>query len=61
MVVEIKQTDTPEEVEKKLLAIREETEKKKIERKERIMKHFGSIKIDIDPLELQRQWRNEWD
>ena len=61
MVVEIKQSDTPEEVEKKLAAIRGETEKKRQEKIDRVMKYFGSVKLDIDPLELQKQWRSEWD
>ena len=65
MVVEIKRTDTPEEIKEKLKAINAETSKKQQiaeeERKQRLMKFFGAIKTELDPLEIQRQLRNEWD
>jgi len=65
MVVEIKSTDTPEEIQEKLQAIKNETARKQKEaedtRREQLMKYFGSIKSDMDPLALQKQWRNEWD
>ena len=65
MVVEIKSTDTAEEIQEKLNAIKEESGRIKQEaaekRAERFDKYFGQWKIAIDPLELQKQWRDEWD
>ncbi|CAM3700211.1 hypothetical protein MUGA111182_03930 [Mucilaginibacter galii] len=65
MVVEIKSTDTPQEVDKKLQAIMQASEQKQLiaanERRERLMKCFGAIKSDLDPLEIQKQLRSEWD
>ena len=64
MVVEIKSTDTPEEIQEKLQAIKNETLRKQQEinedRYKRIEKYFGCWKTDVDPLELQKQWRDEW-
>jgi hypothetical protein len=65
MVVEIKSTDSPGEIQEKLHAIKQEAEKKQheaVEKKEqRFEKYFGMWKTDIDPLALQKQWRDEWD
>jgi 5'-deoxynucleotidase YfbR-like HD superfamily hydrolase len=65
MVVEIKSTDTPEEIQEKLQAIMKSSERKQAiaanERRERLMKCFGAIKTDLDPLEIQKQLRSEWD
>jgi hypothetical protein len=65
MVVEIKSTDSAEEIQRKLQAIKQSSEQKQLiaanERRERLMKCFGAIKSDLDPLEIQRQLRSEWD
>ncbi|QQL48847.1 hypothetical protein [Mucilaginibacter ginkgonis] len=61
MTVEILQSDTPEEVDNKLSQIDKQIDKKNEERFKRVMKYFGSVKLDIDPLKLQRQWRDEWE
>jgi CRISPR/Cas system-associated exonuclease Cas4 (RecB family) len=62
MVVEIKQTDTPEEVKKKLQVFQDEMVRKENERKERIKSFFGILKRDdINPIEIQRKLRDEWD
>lgn len=64
MVVEIKSTDTAEEIQKKLQAIKDETLKNQQEateeRVKRFEKYFGKWKFDGDPLALQKQWRDEW-
>ena len=65
MVVEIKSTDTAEEIQEKLQAIMQLSKQKQAiaakERRERLMKCFGVIKSDLDPLEIQKQLRSEWD
>jgi len=65
MVVEIKSTDTPEEIQEKLQAIKDERLRRQKEiddqRKENIKKYFGCWKSDLDPLELQKKWRDEWE
>lgn len=65
MVVEIKSTDTPEEVAEKLKAIKKKCTKEGGEtpeqREARFDKYFGAIKFDGDPVELQRKWRDEWE
>jgi hypothetical protein len=65
MVVEIKSTDSAEEIDRKLQAIKNESARKQKEaeaaRIEQLMKYFGSIKSDADPLALQKQWRNDWE
>lgn len=65
MVVEIKSTDTSEEIQEKLQAIRRSSKQRHIiaanKRKEELMKCFGAIKSDLDPLEIQKQLRSEWD
>ena len=57
MEVEIKKEDTPEEIDKKLKAF---SAKKAEDRKTRLGKLFGSIKLNEDALTLQRRWRDEW-
>jgi hypothetical protein len=57
MIVEIKKEDTPEEVEKKLKRLSDKTAEDK---KKRLDKLFGSIKLEEDPVTLQRRWRDEW-
>ncbi len=65
MTVELLQSDTPEEKEKKLQAFLEYRDKKSEEERQikldRIKKFFGVIKSDLDPLELQKKMRDEWD
>ena len=65
MVVEIKSTDTPEERDEKLRAVMDASAKRRNEvereKRARLMKLFGTIKFDGDPVELQRKWRDEWD
>lgn len=65
MVVEIKSTDSAEEIQQKLQAIMQASEQKQLiaakERREKLMKCFGAIKSDLDPLEIQKQLRSEWD
>jgi hypothetical protein len=57
MEVEIRKEDTPEDIDKKLKAF---LAKKTEERKIRLGKLFGSIKLKEDALTLQRRWRDEW-
>lgn len=57
MVIEIKKDDTPEEVDKKLKKLSNKTEEDK---KKRLDKLFGSLKLEEDPVTLQRRWRDEW-
>ena len=57
MEVEIKKEDTPEEIDKKLKAF---SAKKAEDRKVRLSKLFGAIKLKEDALVLQRRWRDEW-
>jgi hypothetical protein len=65
MVVEIKSTDSEEEIQRKLQAVKEEAardqQQSADEREKRFDKYFGKWKTAIDPLELQKRWRNEWD
>jgi hypothetical protein len=57
MVVEIKKEDTPEEIDKKLKAF---SDKVNTDKKARINKLFGTIKLKEDAVTLQRRWRDEW-
>jgi len=57
MVVEIKKEDTPEEIDKKLKAF---SNKVNTDKKARINKLFGAIKLKEDAVTLQRRWRDEW-
>jgi hypothetical protein len=57
VIIEIKKEDTPEEVEKKLKRLSDKTAEDK---KKRLDKLFGSIKLEEDPVTLQRRWRDEW-
>lgn len=57
MEVEIKQEDTPEEIEKKLKVFSKRISEDK---KNRLSKFFGVLKLQEDPLTLQRKWRDEW-
>jgi hypothetical protein len=57
MVVEIKKEDTPEEIEKKLKVFSTKIDDDK---KARLNRLFGSIKLKEDAVTLQRRWRDEW-
>ena len=65
MTVEIKQSDTPEEIKQKLESFWEYQRKKakgeQEKREKEIMELCGSIKIDFDPVEWQSKLRSEWD
>jgi hypothetical protein len=56
MVVEIKKGDTPKEMAKKLQAL---SDKISQEKKARLSKLFGTIKLKEDAVTLQRKWRDE--
>jgi 7,8-dihydro-6-hydroxymethylpterin-pyrophosphokinase len=58
MVVIVKNTDSPEKIMKKLQAVETEQTAKRIER---LKPFFGVLKRNIDPLKLQKKWRNEWE
>jgi hypothetical protein len=64
MVVEIKSTDSAEEIQQKLQAIKNETlrteQEATEERVKRFEKYFGKWTFEGDPLALQKQWRDEW-
>jgi len=57
MEVEIKQEDTPEEIEKKLKVF---SDKVTEDKKTRLSKYFGVLNLNEDPLALQKKWRDEW-
>jgi len=57
MVVTIKNTDSPEKIIQQLQAVEKELSKKRVEQ---LQPFFGVLKRDIDPLKLQKKWRNEW-
>ena len=57
MVVEIKKEDTPEDIENKL---KEFSNKITEDRKTRLSKYFGILKLREDAVTLQRRWRDEW-
>jgi hypothetical protein len=57
MVVEIKKGDTPEEINKKLKMF---SGKIAEDKKTRLDKLFGAIKLKEDAVTLQRRWRDEW-
>lgn len=58
MTVEIKKDDTPEEIRRKLEELEDVDRKARVER---LKPFFGILKRKIDPLQLQKKWRNEWD
>jgi hypothetical protein len=58
MVVKIRNSDSPEKIRKELRAIEDDQTKKRIDR---LKLFFGILKRDIDPLKLQKKWRNEWE
>jgi hypothetical protein len=58
MVVEILQSDSPEEVERKL---REMNEHIRQERVKRLKPFFGILKTEVDPLKFQKEIRDEWE
>lgn len=65
MIIEIKQSDSREEVEAKLQQMHDHVSKKEEERqekekKEKLKSLFGSIKLKEDPVVMQRRWRDEW-
>jgi hypothetical protein len=57
MVVEIKREDTPEEINKKLKVF---SGKIADDKKSRLDKLFGVLKLNEDAVTLQRRWRDEW-
>ena len=57
MSVTIKTNSSPEKIKKQLDTIAEQEKAKRIEK---LKPFFGILKGDIDPLKLQRKWRNEW-
>ena len=57
MVVEIKKEDTPEQIAEKLKAF---SSKIAEDKKNRLSKLFGSLKLKEDAVTLQRRWRDEW-
>lgn len=57
MVVEIKKEDTPEEINKKLKVF---SGKIADDKKNRLDKLFGVLKLREDAVTLQRRWRDEW-
>ena len=57
MVIEIKKEDSPEDIERKL---RDFSGKINEDKKKRLSKFFGILKIQEDPVKLQRRWRDEW-
>ena len=52
MVVEIKNTDTPEEVDKKLQEMNEHIKQRRIKR---FKPYFGILKTTTDPLAFQKK------
>lgn len=57
-MVIIKQSDSVEKVDKKLLKLAEKARKERINQLEPF---FGILKDrEIDPLKLQKKWRREW-
>lgn len=74
MTIEIKQSDSREEVEAKLQQMHDHIAKRRgnqkllndletpdKSKKKDLSRFFGCLKLDIDPLEFQRQIRSEWD
>ena len=57
MVVEIKNSDTADEVKKKLDEFNTKIAKKQ---HADLSKYFGTLKLDKDPVALQHKWRDEW-
>jgi len=57
MVIEIKKADTPEDIGKKLKKF---SDKLNEDKKKRLNKLFGSLKLEEDAVKLQRKWRDEW-
>jgi len=57
MVVTINKNVSPQKIRKELKAMDDKTEK----RVEQLSPFFGVLKRDINPLKLQKKWRNEWE
>lgn len=57
MIVVIKRGDSPKKVNKKLKKVFDKTVE---DRRKRFEKFLGVIKLDEDPVALQRRWRKEW-
>lgn len=57
MIIEIKKDDSPEEIKKKLADF---SNKQSEDRKIKLSKFFGILKLDEDAVKLQRRWRDEW-
>ena len=57
MVIEIKKDDTQEDIDKKL---KEMSGKIAGDKKNRLNKFFGVVKLKEDAVILQRRWRDEW-
>ncbi|HEY8780968.1 MAG TPA: hypothetical protein VIM16_05070 [Mucilaginibacter sp.] len=55
MVVEIKKEDTPEAIEKKLKKF---SSKVTEDKKKRLSRYFGILKLKEDAVILQRRWRD---
>jgi hypothetical protein len=56
MLIEIKEKDTPESINKKLEALFVKVD---CDEKERLNKFFGALHIKEDAVSLQRRWRDE--
>ena len=57
MVIEIKKGDSSKKIEQEIERI---SAINKEQKKERLMKFSGIIKLEEDPVVLQRRWRDEW-
>jgi len=57
MEVEIKKEDTPDDISKKLKVFSSKIIENK---KSRLSKFFGVLKLKEDAVTLQRRWRDEW-
>jgi len=57
MVIEIKKEDTPENIRKKLETLSNKVDDDK---RARLTKLFGTLKLKEDAVTLQRRWRDEW-
>lgn len=67
VIVEIKKRDSEEELENKIKEASNRMAKLKElrdelidDKKKRLSKFFGILKLNEDPVTLQRRWRDEW-
>jgi hypothetical protein len=58
MTIEINNDDTPESIKKKVQQMEDHQRDLRVER---FKKYFGILKLKVDPLELQKKWRDEWE